>query len=109
MGDWSEVDCVLLRRKMGEDDTVKALEGRVVENGEVRQQPVELPVAKVIDFIAQDGVFYTGREALGEINLGGRLEVLEEEDGEQLRLRTVEGTDEKFYLEALPKYQESED
>lgn len=109
MVDWSDVDCVILRRRMGEEGSVVALEGRVVEEGDVREQPIELPVAKVIDFIAQDGTFFTGREALGDIKLGGRLEVLEEEGGDQLRLRTVEGTDEKFYLESLPEYRESPD
>lgn len=92
---------------MGEDGQVKALEGRVVEEGDLREQPIELPVAKVIDFIAQDGVFYTGKEVLGEVKLGGKLEVLEEDDGERLRLRTVEGTEEKFYLESLPSYVDS--
>lgn len=106
MSDWSDVDFVITRRKMGEDDQVQALEGRVVEDGEVRDQPIELPVAKVIDFMRQDGDFCTGREALGELERGGDLEVREEEDGEQLRLRTVEGTDEKYYLESLPSYSE---
>lgn len=106
MSDWSDVDFVITRRKMGEDDQVRALEGRVVEDGNVRDQPIELPVAKVIDFMSKEGKFCTGREALGELERGGDLEVREEDGGEQLRLRTVEGTDEKFYLESLPTYSE---
>lgn len=106
MADWSEIDCVIVRRKMGEHDRVNALEARVVEEGEPRDQSLEMGVAQVIDFIAEGGVFYTARESLGELELGGRLEVLEEEGGEQLRLRTVDGTDEKFYLESLPSYRD---
>jgi hypothetical protein len=107
--DWSEVDFVVTRRRMGEDDQVQALEGRVVEDGTVREQPIELGVAQVIDYIAEGGVFVTGRESLGSIEQGGKLEILEEQGGEQLRLRAVEGTEEKFYLESLPAYQESDE
>ncbi|MFB6346761.1 MAG: hypothetical protein ABEK50_13485, partial [bacterium] len=77
-------------------------------DGDIREQPIELPVAKVIEFIDQGGDFYTGRESLGAIQKGGELEVKEEQDGERLRLRTVNGTDEKFYLEALPSYRDDE-
>lgn len=104
MSDWTDVDFVITRRKMGEDGQAQALEGRVVEDGEIRDQPIELPVAKVIDFMSQDGNFCTGREALGNLERGGDLEVREEEGGEQLRLRTVEGTEERYYLESLPTY-----
>jgi hypothetical protein len=88
---------------MGEEGTVKALEGHVVEDGEPREQSLELTVPQVVDYIAGEGGFYTGRETLGEIKLGGRLELLDE--GEEVRLRTVEGTDESFYLESLPSYE----
>jgi hypothetical protein len=93
---------------MGEDDQVDALEGRVVEDGTIREQPLELGVAQVVDFIAEGGVFVTGRETLGSITRGGELEVLEEQGGEQLRLRAVEATDEKFHLKSLPTYESSD-
>lgn len=93
---------MITRRKMGEDDTVEVLEGRVVEDGEPRDQPLELTVPQVVDYIAGDGVFYTGREKMGQIELGAQLELIDE--GEEVRLRTVDGTDEKYYLESLPAY-----
>ncbi len=109
MTNWSDVDFVVTRRRMGEDDKVEVLEGRVVEDGTIREQPLEIGVAEVIDLIAEGGVFVTGRETLGSITRGGRLEVLQEEAGEQLRLRAVDGTDEKFFLESLPAYRGSEE
>jgi translation elongation factor EF-1alpha len=106
VSDWSEVDFVIVRRKMGEDQTVEALEGRVVEEGEPREQPLELTVPQVIDYIAGEGNFYTGRETLGRIELGGELEIVDE--GDEVRLRTIDGTEEEYFLNALPTYHDSD-
>lgn len=109
MPEWSDVDFVITRRKMNVDGQVLALEGRVVEDSEPREQPLELTVAQIIDYMAKPnaGTFCTGLEIMGNIERGGDLEVRQEDDGEQLRLRTVEGTDERYYLNSLPTYQES--
>lgn len=106
MSDWNDVDFVVTRRKKDEDGNLLALEGRVIDDGQPRSQPLELGVAQVIDYIAQDGSFCTGRESLGTIERGGDLMVVDE--GEQLRLRTVDDTDEKFHLGSLPTYEEAD-
>lgn len=105
MEDWNQIDFVITRRKMNEDQTVAALEGRVVKDGEPRDQPLELTVPQVVDYIAGEGVFYTGIENLGKVELGGKLEIVDE--GEEVRLRTVEETDEKYHLHSLPTYTEN--
>lgn len=109
MSEWSSVDFVITRLKVGNDDQVVALEGRVVEDGTIREQPLEIGVPQVIELIGEGGVFVTGRDTLGSIEKGGRLEVIEEQDGEQLRLRAVDGTDEKFFIESLPAYESSDE
>lgn len=100
MEDYGEIDFVIVSRIMSDDAQLKALEGRVVEEGEPRKQSLELPVAQVMDYIGRGGTFYTGLQKESQIELGGKLEVLEEE--EQLRLRTIDGTAEKYHLGSLP-------
>jgi len=100
MKELMEIDFVIVSRVMDEDGELKALEGKVVEKGVPREQSLELGVSRVIDYIGRGGTFYTGLLEDDNLDLGGKLEVREEE--KQYRLRTVEGTAEKYHLGSLP-------
>lgn len=100
MTDMAEIDFVILSRVMNEDDQLTALQGRVVEDGEVREEPLEISVPQIIKYIGRGGLFHTARKTEQQVEVGGKLEVLEED--EQYRLRTVEGTAEEYQLGSLP-------
>ncbi|MGM0381865.1 MAG: hypothetical protein ACQEP7_07730 [bacterium] len=100
MKELMEIDFVIVSRVKDESGQLKALEGRVVEKGVLRDQSLELPVSQVMEYIGRGGTFYTGLMEEENLDLGGKLEVQEEE--EQLRLRTVDGTEEKYHLVSLP-------
>ncbi len=101
MADFSEVDFVITRKIKNEAGQLQGLAGRVVEDGEPRDQMLELTVPQVIEYIERDGGFCTGLETDTGIERGGDLEVLEEDD--EMRLRTVEDTKEKYQLIELPE------
>ncbi len=100
MKELMEIDFVIIRRVMDDEGELKALEGKVVEKGVPRDQSLELGVSQVIDYIGRGGTFYTGLLEEDNLDLGGKLEVQEEEN--RYRLRTVGGTAEKYHLSALP-------
>lgn len=104
MKEMLEIDCVIVRRKMSKDERLRALEGRVIEEGQPRQEKLELSVPQLVKYILNGGSFYTGRETESGLEKGGELEVVEEDD--QYRVRTVEGTEEQFQLANLPAYSE---
>jgi hypothetical protein len=99
MSDWESFDFAVTNVLTGDDGTIESLEGRVVKDGVVRDQPIELTAPKAVEYLGYDGDFTTAVKRDGELVPGARITI--DENGQEPTLTTESSAEEDETLEAL--------
>ena len=98
MSEWDSFDFAVTHVKSDHEETVQALKGRVIEEGIIREVPIELAVPKAMEYLGYGGRFCVARDKNGEFIMGPEIVT----DPEQTPPLTVAG-DTEMSLSDLPE------
>lgn len=73
MSAWDPYDFAVTHVKTDDAGEIQALKGRVIEEGTVREVPIELPTPKAIEYLGYEGRFCVASEENGELTKGPEI------------------------------------
>lgn len=101
MSDWDEYDFAVTHVVKGDGGSIERLKGQVIEDGIVRDTPIELTVDKAVEYLGYEGQFCTAPECDGELEPGAEITI--DESAGDTGLQTEQAAADDEQLRNLPE------
>lgn len=88
MSVWDPYDFAITHVRTDQNGDIQVLKGRVVEDGTVRDVPIELPVSKAIEYLGYEGTFCTALDDGDGWKPGADVTVSDDDGDPKLRSDT---------------------